>query len=134
MVLALQGALAGFGLEVRVLAEDAAGSAGKPLREEDAGASVWLRFKANSKLTALTTSAVESCLHRNPPSVAGILQARLGDTLFLGNLHDAESLRLATLLQSGLVFGPGAKPNRSPMAASLRMSLIHFNVLQARLF
>jgi len=108
MVLALQGALAGFGLEVRVLAEDVAVRAGKSLHEEKAGASAWLRFKANAKLPPHYVR----CGILSPPESP----KRSGDSgdparkaLFLGNLHDAESLALATLLQSGLVFGPGSK-------------------------
>jgi len=108
IVLALQAALGGFGVKVRVIAEDAAGGAGESLRKEDAGATAWLRFKANPKLPGQYVRCGILAPPESPKREGGPGNSS-GHTMYLGNLHDAESIALATLLQSGLVFGPGSK-------------------------
>ncbi len=103
MVLALQEALASLGFDVRPVPVDAKRISADLLSRQETGAAVWLRLRGNPKLPA----HYARCAVLAPPESPKRKTDRTA--VYAGNLADAESLALATLLQSGLVFGPGAK-------------------------
>jgi len=111
VVLSLQEALRSFGIEVRLLSEGADELPEASWRDGPTGATIWLRLKGNAKLPAHSIrcgilSPPESPKRNGAPGDAA---RRVVHT---GNLYDAESLAFATLLQSGFVFGPGAKTEK----------------------
>ncbi|RFC44637.1 MAG: hypothetical protein DVB23_002234 [Verrucomicrobia bacterium] len=103
VVLALQSALSDLGFTVRSVPADATRLGSHAISAEEPGSPVWLRLRGNPKLPA----DFVRCAVLAPPDSPKREANRAA--VYAGNLVDAESLALATLLQSGLVFGPGAK-------------------------
>ena len=111
VVLSLQEALRSFGIEVRLLSEGTDELPGPSWREGARGATIWLRLKGNAQLPAHSIR----CGILSPPESPKRNAARseaAHRAVYSGNLYDAESLAFATLLQSGFVFGPGAKTQK----------------------
>lgn len=107
---ALQDVLRGFGFNVRFLDPEAEGIVGEALEVEEEGGVIWLRLHGNIGLLARNAR----CTVLAPPGAPsravrqGATEADVG-AVYLGNLYDSESLALATLIQTGLNFGPGAR-------------------------
>ena len=111
VVLGLQEALTGFGLEVRALAENAAPPvADWRHRPEDAVA--WLRLGANSSLPSRLIRCGVLATPQSPKLASSKFDDVFHSGVALGNLYDAESIALATFCQFGFAFGPGAKTQR----------------------
>lgn len=107
---ALQDIFRGFGLTVRFLDQDAQGIVGDALEVEEEGGVIWLRLQGNSRLLERNVRSTVLAPPGAPSRQTKLdaTEAELG-AVYLGNLYDAESLALATLIQTGLVFGPGAR-------------------------
>jgi hypothetical protein len=103
VVLNLQTALSQFGFAVRSVPADAVRVGSGALPGGGDNLAVWLKLRGNPKLPADSVR----CAVLSPPDSPKREANRT--EVYAGNLADAGSLALATLLQSGLVFGPGAK-------------------------
>jgi hypothetical protein len=104
----MQEILSEFGLVVRLLPEDAEGVVGDAMRIEEGGGTVWLRFRGNAALGSRTVRCGILAPPESPRRGEG-RSAEARRAVYLGNLHDAESLALATLIQTGVLFGPAAE-------------------------
>ncbi len=107
----LQQALSSYGVTVQVLAPNSAGGGGAGAEEEPA----WIRLQGNGKLA----HHQYRCSVLAPPGAPK--RADAAGAVFSGNLSDAESLALATLIQSGLILGPGARQSNA-IDAGIRQS------------
>lgn len=106
IVIELQHALAGFGVTVRVLP---ANSGMVPSESDPNEGSMWLRFQGNGKLSHFEYRCSVLAAPASPERALFANSAEEVSQVFPGNQFAAQSLALATLIQTGLVFGPGAK-------------------------
>lgn len=116
----LQEILRDYGLAVRFLDPDSMGIVGDALEVEAESGAIWLRLQGNGRLLDRNLR----CTVLAPPGAPARktdFKATESDeaAVHLGNLYDGESLALATLIQSGLVFGPGAR-NGGAVDAGIR--------------
>ena len=103
MALEIQQALAGYGVAVRILDANSGNVATD-------GAVAWIRLQGNGKLSHYYEYRCSVLAPAGAPERVGIAaSADEISAVFPGNQFDAQSLALATLIQSGLIFGPGAK-------------------------
>lgn len=117
---ALQDVFRGFGFNVRFLDPKADGIVGDALEVAEDGGVIWLRLHGNEGLLARNAR----CTVLAPPGspARSVLRGATEEdvrAVHLGNLYDAESLALATLIQTGLNFGPGAR-NGGAVDAGIR--------------
>jgi len=104
----IQEILSDFGLVVRLLPEESGGVVGEGMQLDESGATAWLRLRGNANVEGRGVR----CSVLAPPEApvrGGSASARDRRAVYLGNLHDAESLALATLIQTGAVLGPAAR-------------------------
>tara|TARA_R110002096_G_scaffold16106_30_gene55206 strand:+ start:5543 stop:6496 length:954 start_codon:yes stop_codon:yes gene_type:complete len=106
ITLELQHALAGFGVTVELVPTNS----GVISAEANSGAGIlWLRFQGNGKLSHYEYRCSVLAAPGSPERAMMANSAEEVRHVYPGNRFAAESLALATLIQSGLAFGPGAK-------------------------
>ncbi len=107
--LEIQHALAGYGVTVRFLGTNSGGIVGDSMEIDGEGGTVWIRLQGNGKLSHHEFRTSVLAPPGAPERGEVVHSAEEMAAVYVGNLYDAQSLALATLIQTGLVFGPGAK-------------------------
>jgi len=111
LITMIQEALHSYKIPVRVLPKDAGGIVGSSLHDSASYGSVWLRLRSNGKLPHYNLRSLVLAPPGSPDRAH--TQGFQQQAIYSGNRFDAQSLALATLIQTGFAFGPGAKDGQA---------------------